>query len=262
MEEDARWLLPENLKAAEEKARRQARLGILDPRDDFSSYYAYRTGANRDWIRAHAIADDAEALAYARTLRGCLKRRGCRLEGQMLDVGCATGAITEALRRLNPSGRSIGLDLSQDGIELARERYPGCVFHRSSAEDLEVVSEGSCDLIHAREFYPFTRTNDSDYQAGYLRLFAGKLKARGLLVFQTPSSGRGLSATFPRLREIREELGYSRALREPAVPLRISLKLGGLIELGSAYAVLALLGSALGKALGAGRDFYLFQRAG
>jgi trans-aconitate 2-methyltransferase len=50
-----------------------------------------------------------------------------RLEGvapdaTVLDVGCGTGRVTEALLDLVPRGRVLALDASQDMVDLARER--------------------------------------------------------------------------------------------------------------------------------------------
>ena len=50
-----------------------------------------------------------------------------RLEGiaqdaTVLDVGCGTGRVTEALPALVPRGRVLAMDASQDMVALARKR--------------------------------------------------------------------------------------------------------------------------------------------
>ncbi len=53
-----------------------------------------------------------------------------RLEGiardaTVLDVGCGTGRVTEALAALVPDGRVLGIDASSDMVEIARSRLAG-----------------------------------------------------------------------------------------------------------------------------------------
>ena len=48
--------------------------------------------------------------------------RGIAADATVLDVGCGTGRVTEALLTLAPEGRVLGLDASADMVALARER--------------------------------------------------------------------------------------------------------------------------------------------
>ena len=92
MEKDSEWILPENLNKQEKKSRKliDEGKGNTNHGGDFGAYYAYRKGINYDYIKWHAYSSDHKALAYAKNLRALLKSADLRLEGEILDVGCAT----------------------------------------------------------------------------------------------------------------------------------------------------------------------------
>ena len=51
--------------------------------------------------------------------------KGIGRDATVLDVGCGTGRITEALLELVPSGRVLAIDQSAETVALARERLGG-----------------------------------------------------------------------------------------------------------------------------------------
>src|SRR4051794_33505130 len=54
---------------------------------------------------------------------GVLERlTGLAPDAAVLDVGCGTGRVTEALLDLVPRGRVLAIDASADMVELARQR--------------------------------------------------------------------------------------------------------------------------------------------
>jgi len=48
--------------------------------------------------------------------------QGLAPDATVLDVGCGTGRVTEALLELVPRGRVLAMDASADMVELARKR--------------------------------------------------------------------------------------------------------------------------------------------
>lgn len=255
--------LPERLMAQEEREIREVDAGTFDGRGDFGSYYAFAKGVNSEFIKLHALADDGVAETYVGGLKRLLDAEGIALSGDLLDVGCAVGTITGALARLNPKGRTFGLDISKVAIDFARERYPRCTFSRHPAHKLDGFANASLDIIHAREFYPFTRTNDTDFQLKHLACFARKLKPGGALVLQMRSSEEGLGGTLSGLTDRLRGMGFPRVIVRPMIPLKLARLLRALPENRIIHGAFMIFGKLLTtlKAVG-GTDFFLLQKEG
>src|SRR5690349_11952219 len=46
---------------------------------------------------------------------------------EVLEVGCGTGVVLAQLQRLFPNGRIIGMDLFDEGLKFARQRFKGAL---------------------------------------------------------------------------------------------------------------------------------------
>jgi len=202
------WVLPENLLAVEKRLHDRPSGASPEPFGHAGAYLAYRTGLDGKLIRSHALADDGKGLAYVRSLSETLALMGHRIGSAILDVGCGVGTITDALRRSVPGAEVSGMDLSSDAVLAAQERYPRCRFIRRSADELSLVPDASLDLIHAREFYPFTRTEDPGFHLRFLRAFAPKLRPGGLIIL-----GPGYLAA----NAVADDLGLKKWWREPEI---------------------------------------------
>lgn len=55
---------------------------------------------------------------------------------QVLDAGCGTGALSEAIRTRDPTARLHGIDLGAPFIEAARQRVPGATFQVADIQAL------------------------------------------------------------------------------------------------------------------------------
>src|SRR5438477_1825516 len=44
---------------------------------------------------------------------------------EVLEVGCGTGVVLAELQRLFPAARVIGMDLFEEGLKFARQRFQG-----------------------------------------------------------------------------------------------------------------------------------------
>jgi len=103
IEKDSEWILPENLKKQEKKSREliDDGKGNTDHGGDFGSYYAYSKGINFDFIKSHAYTNDKRSLDYVKNLNSFLNSMNLKLDGEIIDIGCAIGTITNAINQLS-----------------------------------------------------------------------------------------------------------------------------------------------------------------
>lgn len=79
--------------------------------------------------------------------RRLVEMLGAREGDRVLDVGCATGVVTEAVAQRVGAGKAIGVDASGPMIEEARRRRGhSCWFELGLAEDLP-FPDGSFDAV-------------------------------------------------------------------------------------------------------------------
>lgn len=227
VEKGAEWILPENLKVQEEVEREKVDSGVFSGDGDFGAHYAYRKGINLDHIKKHAISDDKVAFEYIENLGYFLSTLNMNMEGKVLDAGCAIGTITNAINNVNMKGKTFGIDISEDAIFVAREKYDKCIFYNGSADDLKEFQDGHFDVIHAKEFYPFTRTMNHEYCLRYFKAFYKKLKKGGFVILQMTDSGNGLENIFEELQKKLTEAGYEKVFKKIMIPVRMSNILGG-----------------------------------
>ena len=130
IEKDSEWILPENLRKQEERERKEVDNGTFDGRGDFGSYYAYFKGINLDFIKPHAFSEDSRALKYVKNLQAFVNSKGFSFKGEILDVGCAIWTVTNSMNQLSKGewGVTHGIDISEDGIGVAKQKYPNCIF--------------------------------------------------------------------------------------------------------------------------------------
>lgn len=221
------WVLPENLRRQEADERAKIDSGDMNV-GHCGAYYAYRTGVDKTLIESHAISEDAYALEYVRNIAALLSSMGAGLSGNILDAGCGLGFITNALAEVNPGGKTFGLDLSEDAVAVAGEKYPDCSFIARSADELDSFTDGFFDIIHSREFYPFTRVDDADLHCRFLKAFAAKLKPGGAVLLQMIIESHGFCNTYNDLKKRLRGFGYDRIGRRVVVPLRLFRRMGAL----------------------------------
>lgn len=183
--------------------------GELSSNDDYSAYYAYKTGANCELIKHHAVSEDALASQYVENVNALMEMRGIGFKGSVIDLGCAIGIIPEYIRKISDVEKVTGIDISETGIEVARRDYPQCCFLCQPANDLSNITDCSIDIIHGREFYPFTRTNDLDFQINCLKGYLTKLKQGGAVVLSMVCLSKGICTNWMAAKSRLLNEGYS-----------------------------------------------------
>lgn len=221
IEKESEWILPENLKKQQEHERIEVENGTFDGTGDFGSYYSYLLGINYEFVKPHAVSSDQTALENVIHVSFLLNKNNLKLEGNVIDIGCAIGTITNGINQLNKNGLTYGLDISEDSIKVAFNKYPNCIFHCQSADNLDNFDNRYFDVIHAKEFYPFTRTNDIHYHLKYLRLFHAKLSPQGFLLLHMVALDVGFCNTYKKLSKELSEIGYSSIIRYTMIPNKL-----------------------------------------
>lgn len=130
--------------------------------------------------------------------------------GKVLDVACGGGYMTDCFARMGFS--ATGFDMSEDAIAIAKREYPECQFFvGNGADPLSILPPHEFDVVHIREFHPFTRLDDFDFQKAVISGYLQVLKPGGMLIISHARRGGNLdfkSLDFRRLGEyLREEGG-------------------------------------------------------
>lgn len=129
--------------------------------------------------QGHHLAHGAELeLKFAMDLARVYL--AARPAGTALDVACGGGYITDCLTRLGFD--AIGFDILREGVEFARRRYPGIEFFQGDGTaPKKYFHIPKFDFVLMREFHPFTRVDDFDYQLGIILDYLDILRNGGLL---------------------------------------------------------------------------------
>jgi SAM-dependent methyltransferase len=152
--------------------------------------------APQSWFAAQA-SDEGSASYFGHQHNGYQLFRHARLAGMldsvagslardaMLDVGCATGALTERIRRRFGFTRAVGLDFVPAVLERGRQAYPAIEFGEAVLPDLP-VGGAEFDLVVASEVLYYL-TPEAQRQA--IGTFARVLRPGGYLLVGSALGG-------------------------------------------------------------------------
>jgi trans-aconitate methyltransferase len=94
---------------------------------------------------------DYEQQKYDRTLRWALDREEPEGVTDILELGCGNGAFTEKLVSAYPNADVLGVDISEEALNKARDAAPEADFICGDMFNIIQELEGEYDLIFASE---------------------------------------------------------------------------------------------------------------
>lgn len=133
-------------------------------------------------------------------------------EETVLDAGCGTGEVTEALLVKLPEGRVIAVDGSPSMVEKAKERLPGDRVEVICRDLTELEMDGVADHAFSNAVFHWIQDHD--------RLFAGLFRAirpGGLLVAQCGGEGN-VAEIVAALETVRKEDPWQGELADFTAP--------------------------------------------
>ena len=179
--------------------------------------------------------------------------------GGVLDMGCGAGAVTAAFCQLF-TGPVWGIDMYRSAITYAQKKFDGPIFESRSADQLDNINDCALTLVHAREFYPFSRTNDTDLHMRFLNTARPKLVTNGLFAVvqvRDPNATSGIHANFRDLQTRALNAGYRRSGILVMTPQKIFRRFGQIGHYKLVRLALSLAGSIL-EATRPGRVTYIY----
>ena len=199
--EESNWILPDNL-SRKEADYRKGKIPA-DSGDDFGSYYLLARNQENTGIELHN-ACGYRAVHFAKAIM-YLMRRYKISPATIADMGSGAGFTASQIRLLCPQSKIQCNELSHDAVSYGQAAFPEIIFHQFEIRP-DTNFGATFDMICAREFYPFTRTNSFEFQQSYIELFTRHLNANGWLIIALAHTDKCLLNNLQKLKETHPEL--------------------------------------------------------
>ena len=179
MEKIKPWFHPKNLKKSEIKPRIQE--NNIDINNDFGSYKIMLKTGRIELSNIHNH-NDLNPKKKILSIKKALKNIICENPNKILNVGCGLGFETKALTEIY-SCDITGVDVSEDGIEYAKKFNSNLkTTFIPMIIDKNFLLKETFEMCYAIEFYPFSRTEDLNFQKQIVTSLINNLGKNGALV--------------------------------------------------------------------------------
>lgn len=187
-----------------------------DTSSDFAAYYALLNGIDKSWVAPHNIRF-RQAKTHAQVFKKITKKYKLNCS-TILDVGCGAGFITNELTMLLPQSKICGIDIATDAIEYAKINFKKADFWVEPISNKTKLGK-TFNIIHAREFYPFTRTNKTKIHLEYLKTLADHLDDNGAIMIYLLPLEKSLLTNLENISPHLEEIGLKHKYSKILIPV-------------------------------------------
>lgn len=176
------WYYPKNLKQLENDQRKMG-VSEVNPTTDFGSYKIMleTDDPEKSLIASHNDINPDQKIAM---IKSDIIKSGVNGHeiNRILNVGCGLGMETKSIAEIF-NAETLGIDISTDAILYARKKYQDQkISFLDACVDENLELNVKYDICLAIEFYPFTRTNDIEFQINIIRSLFKNLSQNGTLV--------------------------------------------------------------------------------
>lgn len=120
------------------------------------------------WVQKYSLAPTRKKVI---SILKC-----CKSGFKMLDIGCATGQLLSEVRSEFPGCKLLGIDKSEQMIELARSKNIGAQFDCAYAEEYDTINK--FDVITCCHSFPYYQEKEL-----VLKKIASRLEENGMAIF-------------------------------------------------------------------------------
>ena len=196
LEKDSQWILAKNLS----KFEKLQTTGELDAGSDFGSYRLLNLGKGNNQIEAHCTVGKASVL-YVKFLKSVFLKYFINFNNlKIADLGCGPGFVSKEIAASLNKSTVYGYDLSNDGIQYAQKNFPNCKFQVLGIEP-DTDYQIKFDIIHAKEFYPFTRTASKEFHCSYITGLLKNLSPEGIITIMAPERSTSIIQNLNYIQE-------------------------------------------------------------
>jgi ubiquinone/menaquinone biosynthesis C-methylase UbiE len=169
------WFKVENLSKIQNERMQNYENGDVDVKNDFDSYRKLYEGSDNSGIESHN-----ELGSSAMLIADCLRDMVGFEPETVADMGGGVGFVANEISKVWTKTKVYSYDLGEYATKYGQEHFKNVTFINKAIDVNDIFEEGQFDVIFAREFYPFSRTTEWEYQKSYIDMFLNNIKTGGV----------------------------------------------------------------------------------